>query len=205
MFAQRIAGTLLFVCAFTATLSQSALEVAFSGQSVSFEHWYFTTLDEVHPNLEFFNYTYAARRHSGEKLSSTLLNPFIGYNVYKGLGLVASVSFLATESNAFVGAQYSQSFVAHNVYAALSYSSNQQGIAELFVWYLYQPLKNRWNPFIQVNAVGNWGARHNFSQLRARFGPAYRSHSLGIAFDADWDSQWKSSRAIGLYYRYQLQ
>lgn len=192
---------ILYIPAF----AQSALEVQVGHKSASFEHWYYTSLDAISPRLEFFNYTNAIWYHSDNRPNATLVNPFIGYNFYTGIGITASITFQNEQASPFLGLQYSKSSEAHNLYSVISYSPSNTGMAELFFWYLYQPIKEGWKPFGQFNAVSNVGSSHNFTQLRIRFGPSYKSHAFGLAWDADWDTNWNMLNNLGLFYRFQLQ
>jgi len=186
-------------------VAQSALEIQGGDKSVSFEHWYDTTLDVISPRLQFFNYTNAIWYHSGDRPNSTLVNPFLGYNFYKGIGITASITFQNETVSPFLGVQYSKSYKAHSLYSIISYSPSNYGMVELFFWYLYQPIKEGWKPFGQFNAVSNMSTGHNFTQLRIRFGPSFKSHAFGLAWDADWDRNWNMLNQLGLFYRFQLQ
>jgi hypothetical protein len=190
---------------YTPAFAQSALEVQGGHKSASFEHWYYTSLDVISPRLEFFNYTNAIWYHSDNRPNATLVNPFLGYNFYKGIGITASITFQNEQVSPFLGLQYSKSTEAHNLYSVISYSPSNTGMAELFFWYLYQPINEGWKPFGQFNIVSNVGSSHNFTQLRFRLGPSYKSHAFGLAWDADWDTNWNMLNNLGLFYRFQLQ
>lgn len=202
---RRICIVITLLTLYTPAFAQSALEVQGGHKSASFEHWYYTTLNAISPRLEFFNYTNAIWYHSVNRPNATLVNPFLGYNFYKGIGITASVTFQNKQVSPFLGLQYSKSTETQNLYSVISYSPSNTGITELFFWYLYQPIKQSWKPFGQFNAVSNVGLSHNFTQLRIRLGPSYKSHAFGLAWDTDWDTNWNMLCNLGLFYRFQLQ
>jgi hypothetical protein len=184
--------------------AQSALEVQGGTKAMSFEHWYFTTIDSINPRLEFFNYTNAIFSHSGERINSTLINPYLGYNLYKGIGIAGSVTFQNSYVSPYLGIQFSKSNNSHNFFSILSYSPSNKGKTEYFLWYIFQPSKQQWNPFLQLNLLSNSGKKHNFTQLKIRIGPSYKSHAFGFALDADWDTDWKLIENYGIFYRIKL-
>ncbi|WP_026947050.1 hypothetical protein [Algoriphagus marincola] len=201
-----LVGTVICILlSFPKVNGQSALELKVNSSSFSFEHWYFNTLDSLSTKLSLYTFTSGVWNFDSSSENSSFLSPFLGIDLWKGIGLAAGGSFSQKSVEPSLGIQFSDGNSNSSLYSLLSFSPSQPNGLDVFLWYFYQPLKKGWKPFFQVSASSKFITCQKTTAISISLGPSYGSNAIGAILDLSWNKNWKGSHSLGLFYRYQLQ